>query len=297
MAPISAEQEAWDEHVAWSKAATRLKSRRTNARAIVLYLTIAGAALQTLAGTVRSLSMPAGIAGTVALSIVPIIAGYFLKPEATRKWLRARSISEGIKSEVYTYDAGGAPYDGTNAAAKLTAKYREIRDLGKDFITERAAIALSATSAPGPLTSDQYLALRIDQQVVEYYAKKAKEYLEKAEKFRSIEVALALLAAILSAVATYLSSHHAGDGIQLGPWVAVLTTIGGSIAAYAAAERYDVQATTFFATSAQLQDLARDWRNSGATAPSPEWSTFVRRCEEVISAENRAWMAKLEPKE
>jgi hypothetical protein len=31
---------------------------------------------------------------------------------------------------------------------------------------------------------------------------------------------------------------------------------------------------------------------SGNVAPSPEWTQFVKSCEEVISAENRGWMAK-----
>jgi hypothetical protein len=297
---VSAEEEAWNEHVGWSKAANRLKARRTKSRSLVLYLTVVGAALQTLAGTVpwATVRVTAGIAGTIALAVVPILAGYFLKPEETRKWLRARSISEGIKSEVYTFCAGGAPYDGEAAPALLTAKYREIRDWGKDMVRERAIVGAQAAKAPGKLTTDEYLARRIHQQIEDYYLKKGEENAAMAERFRFAEVVLAALAAVLSAVATFVAndrSHTVYVGFQLGPWVAVLTTIGGSIAAYAAASRYDFQATTFYATAAQLKDLARDWSDSGATQPSQAWSTFVRRCEEVISAENRGWMAKLEP--
>jgi hypothetical protein len=73
--------------------------------------------------------------------------------------------------------------------------------------------------------------------------------------------------------------------------VAVVTTIGGTIAAYAAGSRYEFQATTFHATARQLKDLLGDW----AVGARP-WSDFVRGCEDAISAENRGWMAKLDDK-
>jgi hypothetical protein len=102
----------------------------------------------------------------------------------------------------------------------------------------------------------------------------------------------ACLAAILSAIATLVSDLNSA---LIGPWVAVVTTIGGTIAAHAAANPYDFQATTFFATARQLSDLVQ--QASGKRPPSKEWSTFVRSCEEAISAENRAWMAKLDEKQ
>jgi len=266
-----------------------------------LCLTVVGAALQTLAGTVGSaqVRVAAGIIGTIALALVPILSGYFLKPEETRKWLRSRSISEGIKSEFYTYRAGSAPYDGAGALRLLLAKFREIRDFGKDMLNLRAAIEKpeNPKPAPGPLGSEDYLAVRIDGQIKKYYERQAAANAWMADRFRFIEILLAALAAVLSAIATYVA-RNSGDmpglPVQLGPWVAVLTTLGGSIAAYALAGRYDFQATTFQATAAQLKDLVSDWRTSGAAAPSPQWSAFVRSCEEAISAENRGWMAKLE---
>jgi len=54
-------------------------------------------------------------------------------------------------------------------------------------------------------------------------------------------VGLALLAAIMSAISTYVAKQTSDAGpapFALGPWIAVVTTIGGSIAAYAAASRY-----------------------------------------------------------
>ena len=296
----ASELEPWKEHRAWSTLADRLKSRRTRARSTVLCLTIVGAALQTLASTVSDARIKTvlGIVGFISLALVPVITGYLLKPEETRKWLRARSISEGIKSEFYTYRAGAAPYDGENALKLLLTKFREIRDWGKDMLNLRAAIEEpeNPKPAPGRLGPDEYLAARVYHQIDEYYEPKAALNAQMARRFRFFEILLAILTAVLSGVATaYAGGDSANIKAHLGSWVAVLTTIGGSIAAYTLASRYDFQATTFLATAAQLKDLVGDWRTSGAKAPpSLEWSAFVRGCEEAISAENRGWMAKLE---
>ncbi len=285
-------QEQWDEHVAWSNVADGLKRQRTRARTWVLVLTIVGAALQTLAATVSShnLRLGAGLGGVVALALVPFITSYFLTADDTRKWLRARSISEGIKSEAFRFRASADPYAGADALDLLRKKVREIAGWGKDMATIRARVTFTPRSAPPPLAADDYLRSRILEQIDGFYRPKAKLNAELAAWFRLLQIVLSGLAAVLGAVATFM-----GKNASLGSWVAVLTTIGGSFAAHAAAGRYEFQATTYYATARQLADLAEDW-GSGRPAPSPEWSQFVQACEEAISAENRGWMAKLDEK-
>jgi conflict system pore-forming effector with SLATT domain/uncharacterized protein DUF4231 len=284
-------QSLWDEHVGWSRTAARLKSRRALWRSVVLILTVLGAALQTLAATVEIslVKMAAGALGTVALALVPFLARSFLTAEDTRKWLRARSVSEGIKSEIFTYRAAAEPYVGPDALERLRKKTRDIRDWGKSLELERARDGSPTQPAPPSLDADAYLQRRAYQQVNEYYRPKAKQNAELAERFRWAELFLAGLAAVFSAAATFT-----GEPGALGPWVAVLTTIGGSVATHAAASRYDFQATMYFATARQLVDLAQDWKATGKSVPSREWSEFVRGCEEAISTENRSWMAKLD---
>lgn len=295
-------QSHWDEHVGWSKTADRLKKRLVRARTVTLVLTIAGAALGTLAAAqeVESLRTLFGITGTIALTLVPFIAHHFLTPEETRKWLRSRSVSEGIKSEVYAFRAGADQYAGPDALQALKNKVREIRSYAQNLENDRAATPAASEPAPPVLPPADYLEQRVRSQINEYYRPKAAMNAARAIQFRWAEIILAGVAAVLSGVATYLGAPdpQSADGSaftgELASWVAVLTTIGTSIAAHAAASRYEIQATTFYATARQLQDLADDWATSGATAPSGEWSAFVRAFEQTISAENRAWMAKLD---
>jgi hypothetical protein len=284
-------QEFWDDHVAWSKVAGVLKGRRSFWRSTVFVLTVAGATLQTFAATVPAFKLVAGGIGTVALALVPIFARYFLTAEQTAKWLRARSISEGLKSEIYIYRAGAEPYAGSDSVDVLRAKVRGIRDLGKDLEIERAGAGSPTEPSPPALDGETYISGRVKQQIEEFYRPKARAYAARAEQFRWIEIGFASLAATLSAIATLASGPNAQF---IGPWVAVVTTVSGTIAAHAAANRYDFQATTFYATARQLTDLVQDWQIEGKHCSSKEWSDFVHSCEGVISAENRAWMAKLD---
>jgi hypothetical protein len=131
-------QSFWDEHVAWSKVASGLKSSRTWWRRVVLSLTILGAALETIAATTQS--SQAGIAGTIALALVPFFTANLLTPASAKKWLRSRSISEGIKSEVYAYSANGELYSTGDGLETLRKKVTEIRKFGDDMTVERAAV-------------------------------------------------------------------------------------------------------------------------------------------------------------
>ena len=290
-------QSLWDEHVGWSGTADWLKARRTRWGVVVFVLTICGAALETLAANLPELwdGFPlrraiAG-AGAVALALVPFLTRSFLDPSVTSKWLRARSASEGMKSEIYTFLAGAEPYTNPGTIGLLQQKVRSIRGWTQDLERERAQIGSPTSPAPTVLDAKAYIDSRVSQQIVKYYRPKAQRNAELADRFQIAGIALGGVVAVLGAIATLQGEPN---GSALGPWVAVLTTVGGSITAYAASSRFNFQATTFFATARQLQDLIGEWSASGKAAPSKEWSDFVRACEETISAENRAWMAKLD---
>jgi hypothetical protein len=196
---------------------------------------------------------------------------------------------------VYAYRAKGELYSANDALESLRKKVTEIRKFGDDMTIERAAVVFQKKTPP-PAGTEAYIANRVRSQIDKYYRPKAQENATRAKQFRIVEIVLAGVTAVLSAVATYYTAHPPAGGVipTLGPWVAVLTTVGGSIAAYAAASRFEFQATTYYATARQLDDLLNDWQLKNAGVPSPEWFAFVRGCEEAISAENRGWMAKLD---
>jgi len=286
-------QSLWDDRVGWSKTADRLKKTRETLRTIVLSLTVAGAALQTAAATWPEQKLLLGGSGTVALAAVAFIGRYFLKPENAKKWLRARSVSEGVKTEIYTFRAGAEPYAHPDAIDKLRAKLKEIYDSAKGLDLERAKTGEVSQPAPPQLDHEQYIEKRVRQQVKQYYTPKAQKYAWQAEFFNWAEIGFAALAALLGAVATFVGDAHS-SATQLSAWIAVLTTIAGSFAAHAAASQFEAEATIFYATARQLKDLEAGWRSNKAQGDNAEWSKFVSSCETVISASNQDWMAKLD---
>jgi hypothetical protein len=289
--------EYWNAHLNWSKTADRLKARRTYARNTVLFLTIIGAAGQTLVATATFLGswkLIAGIVSAGALALTPLITQYFLTAEATQNWLRARSVSEGIKSELFSFWAKAGIYACENERERLSAlieKIKKIRGWGKNLEFEVARTPPSKEEIPAIDSANKYVELRVKEQIKEYYQPKAQMNAKFAANYRLFEFFLGIAAAILGAAATVLDNSSASG---LGSWVAVLTTIAGGVAAHAAVGRFDFQASTFHATATELNDLVHAWQAAGRPEKGEEWSEFVRNCEAVISAENRGWMAKLD---
>jgi len=77
-------------------------------------------------------------------------------------------------------------------------------------------------------------------------------------------------------------------------WIAVISTITASVAAYAYAGRYQYLIISYQATGDKLERLRALWKAKGKTdADKDERNKFIIECEEVISIENSAWMAEL----
>ena len=72
--------------------------------------------------------------------------------------------------------------------------------------------------------------------------------------------------------------------------VAVAATISAAVTAYAAGSRYEYQLVEYLRTAAQLDRLRSGLAAGGHDAAAGD--AFVRDCEQVVSAQNEAWMAK-----
>jgi hypothetical protein len=289
----------WQRHEQWSTLANRLKARIGFWRTTSLVLGAAGALLQTAAVALGSgiAGMSVSVVGAVALLFVPFIARYFLTPEQVRQWLRARSMSEGLKSLVFRFRARAAPFAEDDRVIKLEDAGKRAESWVEALAGELAGVEDRAGTPPPVLDPDAYIERRVQDQIDVYYRPSARNNASRARAFRRAELVMAALAAALGGVTAALKIPAAGVSTGLGPWVAVLTTIGGAIAAHAAASRYDQQARVYFATARQLKDLVNEWTAHGKPQDPASWSSFVTACEQAISAENRGWMAKLDPEE
>ena len=117
---------AWEYQRTWSLTANKLRKEISRWQGVILILAIAGAVLVTVGAQVSDTSELAGRVlsglGAAALAASPVISRTKLGKDGVSNWIRARSASEGLKSEVYLYRAGADPYGDTHRDTALAAR-------------------------------------------------------------------------------------------------------------------------------------------------------------------------------
>ncbi|MGH3621906.1 MAG: DUF4231 domain-containing protein, partial [Sciscionella sp.] len=220
----------------WSQTANRLKRSITRWRTVTLGLTIAGAVLATLGAQVASLSTVTGKVlawlAAVAVAVIPVTA-----PRAGRQtiqaWTRARSVSEALKSELYTLLAGASPYRGADRDEVLRSRAEDVLADADDL--QRYLVGVPQPTRALPAVGDiaSYRTLRVTAQVEGYYRPQARRLRHRLRLIRTVELILALAVAVLSATAASLEVHGAAV------WVPVGTTVAAAVSAHAVAARYE----------------------------------------------------------
>ena len=80
---------------------------------------------------------------------------------------------------------------------------------------------------------------------------------------------------------------------SLAPWVALLSTVVTSLTAYVKGQQYESMIALYQATASRLSLLKDKWLDSGKSdADTAERNTFIKSCEDTMSLENGAWVAK-----
>jgi SMODS and SLOG-associating 2TM effector domain 1/Protein of unknown function (DUF4231) len=263
-----------------------MKAGIARARAAALGLTIMAAVFTTLATQVASLSSAVGktlaIAAAVSVGLAPV-ARSRLAAVPLADWTRARSVSEGLKSEMYTYLAGAGDYRAADRDHQLDVRTQQVLTDADDLIRHTIGLRPVARSLPQVSDAETYLTGRLDPQLT-WYSTRAGMLRTKLAWVRYALIALSALGVVLAALAATLALTAAAA------WVAVATTLGTAVAAYAAASRYEYQLVEYLRTAAQLERLRTRWTSGSHDTAAAD--AFVLDSEQVISVQNEAWMAK-----
>lgn len=156
------------------------------------------------------------------------------------------------------------------------------RDAG-DLLRYTEGVQPKDRPLPAVTDLDSYLTVRVRQAQLEgYYEPKARLLRQRLRALKAVEVILSLVSAALAATAAVSPSVAA--------WAAVVTTAGGALAAYAAAERYEFLWIEYSRTASELRRLLN--RRTAADGSPLSDSELIAGCEEVISVQNQGWMAK-----
>jgi SMODS and SLOG-associating 2TM effector domain 1/Protein of unknown function (DUF4231) len=283
---ISAAEWAWQRQSVWSQTANKLKNGPSLARTWQLVLTVAAAVLALAASQVKGASFAASLAlsvvAAVALATVSVLRAQTSK-EQVQRWTRARSVSEAIKTEVYTYLSGSGRYAAADPDIVLNREIKRLEDEAGDLTGYTSKFQPVKRELPPVHDVDSYLQLRVrEMQLRDYYEKNARILEKRIQLLKWAQIALALVAAALAAVASVSPS--------VGAWAAVVTTAGGAVAAYFAAGRYEFLWIEYSRTASELRRLLS--HPVGADGHPLTGSALVAECEQVISVQNQAWMAK-----
>ncbi|MFD4443841.1 DUF4231 domain-containing protein [Nocardia sp. NPDC058519] len=278
----------WQRRTRWSVTATRMKRRLDRTRLAVLLLgswgAIATAATTTILRSAGTPTRIVALSGAVALAVATYLTAQYLTAESTRRWVRARAVSEGVKQRIITFRATGDP----EQSGQLLADIDGIEKTAEDLLPLLEP-SDEAVQAPRSMRPDEYIRDRVRAQIDDYYLPAARCYRTRATRLRRGAVGLGLAATIVAAINTGLGVEAAG---RIAPWVAVMTTLSGSLLAYLAGKRYDFLVMAYLATADRLQRRLDRWRTDGSPTDRVRWAEFVADCENTISLENASWMAK-----
>ncbi|MFD4460056.1 DUF4231 domain-containing protein [Nocardia sp. NPDC058480] len=278
----------WQRRTRWSTTATQMKRQLDRTRLAVLLLGSWGAiATASTATILRSAGTPTRIvalSGAVALAVATFLTAQYLTAESTRRWVRARAVSEGVKHRILTFRATGD----AEQSGQLLADIDGIERTAADLLPMLAPSA-EAVEAPRSMHPEEYVHDRVRAQIDDYYLPAARCYSTRATRLRRAAVGLGLAATIVAAINTGVGVEAAG---RIAPWVAVMTTLSGSLLAYLAGKRYDFLVMTYLATADRLRRRLDRWRTDGSPTDRVRWAAFVADCENTISLENASWMAK-----
>ena len=277
----------------WSATANRLKTALDGTRWVTFGLSVAGALLATLAGQFDGdQRWWSAMAGAAVLATGTFLTARMMGRPSLASWTRARSAAEALKREAYKCAARATPYDGddTSRMTLLNEERERIEETVDDLLNKAVTPSTRGSTPTADMTPDEYIERRVAKQATGFYERKAEIYRRLAERLGWVEFVLALAATVITALVGAADKKALSDHFDFVALTAVLTTVAGAVVAHVEASRYDFLVTTYRATARRLRsELAR----VGAfTAPSPEWSAFVNRCEAILADENSGWLAK-----
>jgi hypothetical protein len=285
----------WLKQSRWSRTGDRLKNANRSWTGPLVATGFAGVVFSTLSPEIlKGFSSPEAwkgaqfaitVAGPLLVACSGVLTRELLGPKSEQAWIKARGVSEDLKSEGYIYAAGAPPYADRAAAPEALLGRIDAIAAGTDDVgplAEPAPEAAKGAQHPTEaLTVDDYIRRRVDTQR-RYFQDHAGSYETRLRFWRRASILLALLSTGLGILA------GARKLAAFNVWVAVLSTAIATIAAFVYASRFEFQAASYFATGERLENLVNRWRVT-ASQDRDHGARFVLDCEAALATQNRAW--------
>jgi hypothetical protein len=232
----------------------------------------------------------------VAILVLPIMVAALAA--ATGRWrpgtrgILLRASSEAVKREIWRYRARA----GTYSHSKTRRVSREVKlaeavgsSIGGLMRTDVSQLAFDAAAEASvdndkltPVTPDQYIAERIDDQV-DYYLRTAAKLERRARLLRALALAFGAIGTFLAAV-----------GLQI--YVALTTAIVGACITIVESRQLETSVTFYNQAAADLSAIRTWWfALSPAEQRQPAMiDRLVERSERIMRAELTGWVQEMQ---
>jgi hypothetical protein len=229
------------------------------------------------------------VAVPIVGSVVVAIAN---RRSAGRRWVLLRGAAESLKSEIYRYRAGAAPYDGQDRAGKLATRIDAVVDALMH--TDASSGPLSPYAGPmpptmdlanaddgmSPLTPESYLRARLASQL-NYYHGRIRNLDRRRGHLQVIAISAGGAGAILAAA-----------GAE--PWIGLTSTIAAAGFSYLGLMQIDSTVVAYNQAGGRLEMLRDRWNAvPDESHTAAEFGELVQRSEDVLTTELGGWVEQM----
>jgi hypothetical protein len=222
------------------------------------------------------------LAAAVMAALTPLVGKEILSLGSEARYIRARATAEAIKSECYRLAAGAGDYAGEDATSKFV---KRLEGLTRDAVNAQIAPLPDPVGSKGdrrrpsaPLDIESYKADRINDQIG-YFRTRQIEHERAAQQLRWLSFGASGVAAVFGILAASYQQIFA-------PWIAALTTIAASLAAYGLLERRQYLAASFSAMATSLSRVQN-------VAGNVKAADLVTQVEDLLQSEHLAWTERM----
>ena len=294
-------REAWRQQRIVSTAAREQRRDQNVAQLVALLLGLTVTALVVAQAVLKANGYLAKNAPVesflyVAILVLPIMVAALAAATGRwrpgTRWILLRASSEAIKREIWRYRARA----GTYSHAKTRRVSREVKlaeavgsSIGGLMRTDVSQLAFDAAANASvdndkltPVTPDQYIAERIDDQV-DYYLRTAAKLERRARLLRALALAFGAIGTFLAAV-----------GLQI--YVALTTAIVGACITIVESRQLETSVTFYNQAAADLSAIRAWWfALSPAEQRQPAMiDRLVERSERIMRAELTGWVQEMQ---
>jgi conflict system pore-forming effector with SLATT domain/uncharacterized protein DUF4231 len=290
-------KDAWHLFATFDGAAVRLRASFERFQAAILLIGLLATLLALLDKQLGSGGLRWAVAAaSIALAGLTALSG---RRAAGKRWIVTRAAAESVKSEIFRYRTGTGRYadgklpgrDRARRPQVLAARLGDIErrlmhtEVGNSALPRDEGALLSggdrsADDGLSAMTAEDYVALRIEDQL-RYYHARLRAYDRRRKGLQGVAVG-ASSAGALVAVA----------GGQM--WVALTSVVAAAPLAYLAHLQVEKTIVTYNQSVAQLDDMLRRWHARASRIPTRHaLARLVNATEAILTAEQGAWVEEM----